>query len=182
MYGDKELPAGDEFQEFPLRVSPEKSEPLALALKDGWLSRGYNCTNDIYSGVVDGLFHIIRTAFKGVRFPSAAFVEGRSNITIKTETRATRLIVQDGAAVGVEIDGPNGKELYQATYEIIVSCGVFETPKLLILSGIRPKDGLASHRVECQVDSPQVGKNLQEHPIVPHAFHVKGGFGMDESI
>ena len=65
---------------------------------------------------------------------------------------------------------------------MIVSAGVFESPKLLMLSGIGPKDQLAQYGIECKVDSPNVGQNLQDHPIMPHVFKIRDGVGLDSHL
>ncbi|RAF49880.1 choline oxidase, partial [Burkholderia multivorans] len=48
--------------------------------------------------------------------------------------------------------------------EVIVSAGAINTPQLLMLSGIGPKDHLAEVGIESRVDAPGVGENLQDHP------------------
>ncbi len=58
----------------------------------------------------------------------------------------------------------NGKEVsVRAAKEVIVSVGTFNSPKLLMLSGIGPKEQLAKHNIEVVKDLPGVGENLQEH-------------------
>jgi choline dehydrogenase len=59
--------------------------------------------------------------------------------------------------------GPKGKEIvYRATKEVILCGGAFNTPQLLMLSGIGPKEELKRHGIELRVHSPGVGKNLQD--------------------
>ena len=70
---------------------------------------------------------------------------------------------------GVEVINPaTGEELsLTAKYEVIVSQGVFESPKLLMLSGIGPASEFKQHGIPVIVDSRHVGQNLLDHPIVP---------------
>src|SRR3954454_25027971 len=53
-----------------------------------------------------------------------------------------------------------------ARKEVILAAGVFDSPKLLLLSGVGPVSQLESHNIPLVHELPGVGKNLQEHPIV----------------
>jgi choline dehydrogenase-like flavoprotein len=57
-----------------------------------------------------------------------------------------------------------------------------ESPKLLLLSGIGPKAALSQFNIPLVVDSPHVGQNLRDHPILSHVFRLKDGFGLDNHI
>ncbi|KAF5608586.1 alcohol oxidase [Fusarium subglutinans] len=77
----------------------------------------------------------------------------------------------------------SGEELdLYATREVIVSQGVFEFPKLLMLSGIGPKAELAKHNIPLLVDSPHVGQHLLDHPGVPFVLKVKDSYSMDSHV
>jgi choline dehydrogenase len=92
-------------------------------------------------------------------------------------------VIKDGAVTGVTVIGQNGKELtFSATKEVIVSSGVFESPKLLMLSGIGPDEVLKAHDIKQVVASQHVGKNLLDHPIMPHVFKLKDGLGLDDHL
>lgn len=95
---------------------------------------------------------------------------------------ASKVLLGGQSVIEVEAHGMEGRQIYLVEKEVIVSCGVFETPKLLMLSGIGPKDTLFSHGLNCSVDSPNVGKHLQDHPILPHVFQVKDGYSLDHVI
>lgn len=83
------------------------------------------------------------------------------NLTIRVEATALRVLLDEsGAAVGVETAaGP-----VYASREVILSAGAFETPKLLLLSGIGPRRELAQHGIQIRHDLPGVGENLLDHP------------------
>lgn len=99
------------------------------------------------------------------------------------QTHSKKLIIEDGKAVGVVFQGPDGNEYsFKAKYEVIVSSGVFESPKLLMLSGIGPKAELDAHGIQTLVDSPHVGQNLLDHPILSHVFQLKDGYGLDHHL
>jgi choline oxidase len=83
------------------------------------------------------------------------------NLTVLTGFVAFRIILnENGRAVGV--DTKSGK--IGAREEIIVCCGAFDSPKLLLLSGIGPADHLREVGIDVQLDLPGVGENLMDHP------------------
>ncbi|XP_075973553.1 ecdysone oxidase-like [Anticarsia gemmatalis] len=111
----------------------------------------------------------------------------RSNLHVLKDTTVTKIIIENKTAKGVEALTSNGKTIIiNAKKEVIISAGVFNTPKLLMLSGIGPKEHLKSKGIDVVSDLP-VGENLQDHvgvvvlhklksqesstdPINPHEF------------
>jgi choline dehydrogenase len=171
----------------PLHIShsdlvPEMA-PFRDALTKAWVSKGEKLTDDIYSGTMRGLVKCMNSIYKGFRSSSYVFVEGKPNITVLSSTHSKNLVIKDGAVTGVTVFVPNGKELtFSATKEVIVSSGVFESPKLLLLSGIGPDEVLKAHSIKQVVASQHVGKNLLDHPIMPHVFRLKDGLGLDDHL
>lgn len=90
---------------------------------------------------------------------------GRPNLQIETETLVSRIIIEDGRAVGVEFRRGNDRHIVRARREVIVAAGAFNSPQLLMLSGIGPADHLAELGIPVIADVPGVGANLQDHPI-----------------
>ena len=88
---------------------------------------------------------------------------GRSNLTIKTNCHTTRVLFKEKQAVGIEWL-ENGKKV-QATAksEIILAAGALQSPQILQLSGIGPKDLLEKYKIQMVAHSPEVGANLQDH-------------------
>jgi choline dehydrogenase len=92
-------------------------------------------------------------------------VVARSNLHIIPRAYATRILIENGAARGVEYcEGP-GKPARRALAgrELILAAGVFQTPQLLMLSGIGPAEHLAKLDVPVVADVPELGGNLQDH-------------------
>ena len=90
-------------------------------------------------------------------------VRNRANLTVETGTHATRVLMQGTRAAGVEYVRASGDLVRaQAASEVIVSTGTFNSPQLLMLSGIGPAAHLREHGIEVLADLP-VGKNLQDH-------------------
>ena len=163
----------------------DEMRPFRDALTKAWQSRGEPLTENIYDGEMNGLTHCIDTIYKGQRSGSYLFVKDKPNVTIVPEVRSKRLIIDyaDRICKGVTIIEPSGNELnFYATREVILSQGVFESPKLLMLSGVGPARELAKHGIDVIVDSRHVGQHLADHPGVPFVLRVKDGFGMDSHL
>jgi len=82
---------------------------------------------------------------------------------IKTHAHATRVLLENGRAVGVEFETPRGRETARAGREVIVSGGAYGSPQLLLLSGLGPAQHLQDTGVTVIKDMPGVGSNLQDH-------------------
>ncbi|KAF4817555.1 Pyranose dehydrogenase 3 [Colletotrichum siamense] len=171
----------------PIHVSPAElvaeAAPFRDALKKAWVSKGEKLNDEIYDGEMHGLTTAVSSIYKGKRSSSWRYIEGKKNVTVIGQTHSKRLIIENGKVVGVEVLGPDGEDLtFRAKYEVIVSSGVYESPKLLMLSGIGPKKELESFGIKTLVDSPHVGQNLLDHPIMPHVFKLKDGYGLDQHL
>lgn len=84
-----------------------------------------------------------------------------ANLTVLTDTRADRLLL-DGGGNAIGADTERGRLL--ARREVIVSCGVFGSPALLMRSGIGPADHLRTFGITVLADLPGVGEHLLDHP------------------
>src|ERR1700723_1299198 len=91
----------------------------------------------------------------------------RPNLTVETGALATRIIIENGRAVGIEYRKDGNIEIARAEREIVLSGGAYNSPQLLLLSGIGPADELRQLGIEPKLDLPGVGRNLSEHPSVP---------------
>jgi choline dehydrogenase-like flavoprotein len=112
-----------------------------------------------------------------------AFLEGkpetRPNLMVVTDAQVTRIVLEGGPgslrATGVEYAGRDGAtHVLSARNEVIISAGAFQSPQLLMLSGIGPADQLASHGIDCVVDAPEVGQNLKDHLQLALFFDAPG--------
>src|ERR1700716_1976197 len=92
------------------------------------------------------------------------FLTTRANLRVETKAHATRILFEGKRAVGVEYR--QGKETKQirARREVIVSSGAFQTPQLLMLSGIGDAAAVGKHGITTVHHLPGVGQNLQDHP------------------
>ncbi len=98
------------------------------------------------------------------------FMATRPNLRVETHAHATRILFEGKRAVGVEYR--QGKEIKQirARREVILSSGAFQTPQLLMLSGVGDSAELAKHGIASVHHLPGVGQNLQDHPDFVFGF------------
>ncbi len=133
----------------------------------------YNDFNGAIQEAGAGFYQSTRTV-DGVRVTAmSAFVRpvlGRNNLQILTQVRATRLILEKGRVCGVEYSGRDGLKTIRAEREVALCGGTFETPKLLMLSGLGPAEQLSSHGIGVVQNLPGVGRNLQDHLLLGVAY------------
>lgn len=90
--------------------------------------------------------------------------------------RSQKIIFKDKRAVGVEvISGHKTHQIFAD--EVILSAGAIHSPRLLMLSGVGPKEHLQSLGIEVVLDAPDVGENFHDHAVVPLKVYVKGTLG-----
>ncbi len=87
----------------------------------------------------------------------------RDRVTVRTSTEVTELVLVDGRCVGVRATGPNGHETLLADH-VVLSAGAFNSPAILLRSGIGPAADLSAAGIPVVVDLAGVGANLQDHP------------------
>lgn len=90
----------------------------------------------------------------------------RKNLTVVTQGHATRVILENQRATGVEYLRAGAKAEARADREVILAGGSINSPQLLLLSGIGPADEINRAGIRARHDLPGVGKNLQDHPMV----------------
>jgi choline dehydrogenase len=106
----------------------------------------------------------------------------RPNLTVETHALATRIQVQNGRAVAVEYERLGEAHTARADREVILSAGTFNSPQLLLLSGIGPPDELRALGIEPICDLPGVGRNLQDHASVGMVYDASGAFTFDGEL
>ncbi|KZL03337.1 MULTISPECIES: GMC family oxidoreductase N-terminal domain-containing protein [unclassified Pseudovibrio] len=157
----------------PLHVSGQRSPlPISHAFLAAAEGRQIKRNNDFNSGDQEGVGLYQVTQFhednkKGERCSAAAAylhpVMDRPNLTVITHARSTQVLFEGKKAVGVEYSQKGKLATVKAGREVIASAGAFQSPQLLMLSGIGPADELAKHNIPVLHDLPGVGKNLQDH-------------------
>jgi choline dehydrogenase len=94
----------------------------------------------------------------------------RKNLTVRTHAHVTRLVIESGRCAGVEYEYWGSTFRVNAAREVILSAGAFDSPKILMLSGIGPAETLRGHAIGVECDLPGVGQNLQDHLLMPHVY------------
>ncbi|HKR51954.1 MAG TPA: GMC family oxidoreductase N-terminal domain-containing protein, partial [Pseudonocardiaceae bacterium] len=152
----------------PLSVSDGRSNnPMARAFVDAAIEAGYQANDDFNDGDLQGFGFYQVTQRDGRRCSSAvAYLHpsmARPHLTVRTNLHVHRVLVENGRAVGVV--GSQLDELIEirAQREVILAAGAYNSPQLLLLSGIGPADELAMLGIPVVLDQPEVGQNLQDH-------------------
>ena len=90
-------------------------------------------------------------------------VRQRPNLKIVTDAVVQRVVIEGGRAMGVEIKGPDGRDVVGARREVIVAGGAIGSPQILMLSGVGDRDELKAHGIAVKQHLPAVGKNFHDH-------------------
>ena len=128
-----------------------------------------------------GLFQV--TQKNGRRWSAASAylhpAAARENLTIVTKAQATRVLIENCRAVGVEYARGRRRHTARAAQEVVLAAGAINSPQLLLLSGIGPAEELRARGVSAVHDLPGVGKNLQDHLNVNIVQCAKRGSTLD---
>ncbi|GGO90446.1 GMC family oxidoreductase [Wenjunlia tyrosinilytica] len=154
----------------PLTVSEGRSRhPLAAAYVAAAQEAGHPYTADFNGPEQDGVGYYHLTQRGGLRCSTAvAYLRpalDRPNLEVLTHAQCTRVLIDGGRATGVEVERYGELRSLSAEREVVLSAGAYNSPQLLMLSGIGPGAELAAHGITPRVDLP-VGENLQDHPHV----------------
>ncbi|WP_432449298.1 choline dehydrogenase [Aliiroseovarius marinus] len=151
----------------PLHVTrgPRKN-PLFHAFVEAGKQAGYEVTDDYNGRKQEGFGPMEQTVWKGRRWSAAnAYLRPaleRDNCEL-IRAFARKIVIEDGRAVGVEVERGGKIEVIRAEVEVIIAASSINSPKLLMLSGIGPAVHLNEHGIEVVADRPGVGQNLQDH-------------------
>jgi choline dehydrogenase len=155
-------------------------------LREAAEAAGIPYCDDANGAMQDGISRMESTIGRGRRASSArAYLYpamSRPNLTIVTGALTTRIVLDRLRAVAVEYRCRGAKMIAQADREIIVSGGTYNSPQLLMLSGIGPADELRTAGVEPLLDLPGVGRNLAEHPNILNEYELTGTEGLTRHL
>jgi choline dehydrogenase len=163
----------------PLTVEPLHPDAiLNPAFRQTAQTLGYPLTDDFNGpqpegfGLPDVTTHRGRRGSTAQRYLKAA--RGRTNLTVLTDALVERVEIVDGRARGVVYRRGGSVARAHARREVILAGGAFNSPQLLMLSGIGPAAQLKAHGIDPLVDSPRVGANLSDHPMIVLVYPTKG--------
>ncbi len=167
----------------PLNVSdPSRVVKFNKRFLQAGKEMGYPSTDDFNGDQQEGVGEYQFTIKNGKRHcVSSAYlkpIKKRPNVTIITHAHASHIEWQDGRAVGITyLDKNQSQQRVNAKREVILSLGAFNSPQLLMLSGVGPKQELEEKGIKVTHDLPGVGKNLQEHADVMVIRNAKKKIG-----
>jgi len=162
----------------PLRVEDLICKnPLSAAFVAACEEVGLAHNDDFNSGIQDGAGFYQVTQKGGRRWSAAnAYLFPalrRPNLSVARGVHATRVVLENGRARGVEYIDGGQRKIARADLEIVLAAGAIGSPQLLLLSGIGPADELARHGIPVVARLDGVGQNLQDHPFAGVAYHCK---------
>ena len=152
----------------PLAVSDTRSDhELSRAWIDAAIDAGLPANPDFNGPRQDGVGFYQLTQRNGMRCSAAvAYLHpalARPNLTLVPGALVTRLLFEGERAVGVEVVRDGVVQALRAEREVVLCAGAYNTPQLLMLSGIGPAEHLREHGLDVRLDQPAVGANLSDH-------------------
>jgi choline dehydrogenase len=160
----------------PIEVNPIDApyllhEPLMGAA----VGAGYGNSDDLSAEVAEGFARGEATIDRRGRRVSAASAYlrpamARPNLDVRTGALVHRIVIEEGRAIGVDVEIDGTRRTIRCRREVILCGGTYNSPHLLMLSGIGPAPHLAEHGIAVVADRPGVGCNLSEHANLSMEF------------
>lgn len=151
-----------------IAIADRKMTPVGQAFLEAGAKLGYPKGGD-YNGRSQSGFHKGQATLRnGARCStSKAFLRDlnceRANLDIVVEAHVTKVLIEAGEAIGVEFERYGSMHTAVASREVVLSAGTIASPQLLMLSGIGDCDHLNGLGIDCKLNLPAVGQNLQDH-------------------
>jgi len=142
-------------------------DPINRAFMEAGAEAGFPVTEDVNGFQQEGFGPFDMNIDRGERASTAhAYLrpaKARTNLSVRTGSVVTKILLDGRRAHGVELASQGTTEAVRAEREVILSAGAFQSPQLLMLSGIGPADHLRDRAIPVLHDLPGVGGNLQDH-------------------
>lgn len=172
----------------PLNVDDLRhTSVLSQAFVDSAGSVGLSILEDFNRDEREGLGYYQVTQVGGQRCSTAkGYLKPalhRQNLTVMTGVMAERIILKNKCAQGIQVRIKGKVKRLEASHEVILCGGAINSPQLLMLSGIGPREHLEDVGVHVQHELPGVGENLQDHldAIVQHHCKAHEGYAVAAS-
>ncbi|WP_020656763.1 GMC family oxidoreductase [Massilia niastensis] len=171
----------------PLSVSKQPEHPnITPRMRKAAQRLGFDSLDDFHGETAEGFGLPDFTVRKGRRdSSSAAYLRPalkRARLTVARRAHATRIVIEGGRATGVEYLQDGQVQVAHAGREVLLAAGAFNSPQLLMLSGVGPADELRAHGIPVVHHLPGVGQNLQDHPLVAAVFEANIDDSFDRSL
>jgi 5-(hydroxymethyl)furfural/furfural oxidase len=142
-------------------------------------ARGFRYIDDVNAGERDGYGRIPMTSLPTQRMSAAMGylskdVRRRKNLRVLSSTHACALTLSAQRVRGITVRRGDREESYTAN-EVVLSCGSYRTPALMMRSGLGPPAHLSTLGIDVRVALPGVGENLHDHPTFAAAAHLRLG-------
>jgi choline dehydrogenase len=152
----------------PLPVSDQRSgNAITPAFVDAGVEAGLARNEDFNGLEQDGVGMYQVTQRGGMRASaSVAYLHPameRPNLTVMPYMHVNRVLFDGTRAIGVAASQLGQEQELRAEREVILCGGTYNSPQLLMLSGVGPAEHLALREVEVRLDQPAVGENLSDH-------------------
>jgi len=159
----------------PLPVSDQRSNNrISPAFVEAGVEAGLARNEDFNGAEQDGVGMYQVTQRGGMRASAAVSylhpAMERPNLTVMPYMHVNRVLFEGKRAVGVEASQLGQAQELRAKREVILCGGAYNSPQLLMLSGVGPAEHLTMREVEVLLDQPAVGENLSDHPATYAVF------------
>lgn len=154
------------------------AQAIATWFQKGMQTIGILPQNGFTSGYLNGSSWVLATINHTTGFRESSetgFLDpvlGRPNLKIYNETLAKKILFSAKTATGVRVESGGRRFVLSARKEVIVSCGTFQSPQLLMVSGIGPASTLRKHGIHVIADRPGVGQNMWDHVLFGPSYRV----------
>jgi len=143
------------------------TNPLSAVFLQATRERGWPANDDFNAERQEGFGFYQVTQWQGRRSSTAvAYLRPamkRANLTVMTRAMTSRVVLESGRAVGVEVIHRGQVQQLRATREVLLAAGAVGSPQILMCSGIGPVRELEQAGVPVQVANEAIGRNLQDH-------------------
>jgi choline dehydrogenase len=163
----------------PLGVTDVRDavHPVCRSFLQAGAECGLRVTEDVNGAQPEGVALYEITTRGGLReSASTAYLRparGRAHLEVRTQALATQVVFEGRRAVGVRYHQGEIEHTARARREVILSAGAINSPQLLLLSGVGPGAELQGLGIPVVADSPNVGRNLQDHLCIDHLLRAR---------
>ncbi|XP_046434278.1 glucose dehydrogenase [FAD, quinone]-like [Neodiprion fabricii] len=141
--------------------------PFADSILEAAKEAGFEMSQDLNGDKITGFTIIQSTTKNGVRRSSGASylrpIRNRENLQISLNSTVTRVVIENGRAVGVEYFQNGEFKTVSASQEVVLCAGTVRSPQILLLSGIGPEEHLKLMDIKVVHNLPGVGSNYHDH-------------------
>jgi len=171
----------------PLNIRPSQyHDPLTEAVIEAATSQGHPFVKDYNAEDQHGVGTLQFTIRDGRRCSAAtAFLRpslSATTLSVQTGVLVTSLLLDGDTVRGIAYLHQGQRETAHAEKEVLLCAGVINSPQIMMLSGIGDPTELEAHGIEVKHNLPGVGKNLQDHPMMPLVFDRAGSGSMQHNM